>query len=62
MAMICNECELIGRKPKQIWCKLTGVPCMHVRYCAVSMKYYQTDDAARCKAREKYGKTEQQEH
>lgn len=58
MALVCNEGELRGKKPKQIWCKLTGTPCMHVRYCAVSMKYYQTDDAARCKVRERYGKTE----
>lgn len=58
MAVLCNECELIGKKPKKIWCKLMDVPCMHVRYCAVSMKYYQTDDALRCKAREKYGKAE----
>ena len=51
MALVCNECDLVGRKPKKIWCRITGGPCMHVRYCAVSMKYYQTDEAARCKAR-----------
>lgn len=50
MAMICNECEIVG-KSRQIWCKNTKCPCMHVRYCAVSMKYYQTDAAAHCKAR-----------
>lgn len=58
MALLCNECELRGKRIKQLWCKLTGEPCMYVRYCAVSMKYYQTDDAARCKAREKNGKAE----
>ena len=56
MALVCNECDLIGRKPKKIWCRIINGPCMHVRYCAVSMKYYQTDDAARCKAREQHGK------
>lgn len=48
MAMVCNDCELRGKRVKQIWCKHTGEPCMHVRYCAVSMKYYQTDAAAFC--------------
>lgn len=51
MATICNECDLIGKRVKQIWCKITGEPCLHVRYCAVSMKYYQTDAAALCKLR-----------
>ncbi len=53
--VLCNDCNVVG-KTKQIWCKLTGEPCMHVRYCAVSMKYYQTDAAAKCKVRVKYGK------
>lgn len=53
MAMLCNDCELKGKRVKQIWCKITGEPCMHVRYCAVSMKYYQTDAAAKCKVRAK---------
>lgn len=51
MAMLCNDCELKGKRVKQIWCKITGEPCLHVRYCAVSMKYYQTDAAAKCKVR-----------
>ena len=52
MALLCNECEVKG-KTHQIWCKHTGEPCMHIRYCAVSSKYYQTDAAARCKRKEK---------
>ena len=52
MALLCNECEVKG-KTHQIWCKNTGEPCMHIRYCAVSSKYYQTDAAARCKLKEK---------
>lgn len=52
MALLCNECEVKG-KTHQIWCKHTGEPCMHIRYCAVSSKYYQTDAAARCKLKEK---------
>lgn len=52
MAMVCNDCELRGKRVKQIWCKHTGEPCMHVRYCAVSMKYYQTDAAKGCKVKE----------
>ncbi len=52
MALLCNECEVKG-KTHQIWCKYTGEPCFHVRYCAVSSKYYQTDAAARCKLKEK---------
>lgn len=52
MALLCNECEVKG-KTHQIWCKHTGEPCMHIRYCAVSSKYYQTDAAACCKLKEK---------
>lgn len=52
MALLCNECEVKG-KTHQIWCKYTGEPCMHIRYCAVSSKYYQTDAAARCKLKER---------
>ena len=59
MALLCNDCVLRGTKIKQIWCKHTGQPCMHVRYCGISMKYYQTDAAARCKVRtEKWEKTD----
>lgn len=50
MALLCNECTVTGRS-HQIWCNKTGKPCLHVRYCAVSGKYYQTDAAAKCKAR-----------
>lgn len=47
MALLCNNCDVKG-KTHQIWCKHTGEPCMHVRYCAVGGKYYQTDAAAFC--------------
>lgn len=57
MALLCNDCTIIG-KTKQIWCKHTGTPCMHVRYCGVHMKYYQTDAASNCKVREVKCKTE----
>ena len=52
MALLCNDATLIG-KTKQIWCDHTKQPCLHTRYCAVSMKYYQTDAAMRCKVKEK---------
>lgn len=51
MALLCNDVEIRGKK-KQIWCLHTGGPCAHVRYCAVSGKYYQTDNAAKCKLKE----------
>jgi len=51
MALLCNDVEMRGNKVKQIWCKHTGEPCIHVRFCAVSSKYYQTDAAADCKVR-----------
>ena len=54
--LVCNKGEMRGRKPKQIWCSVTELPCGYTRYCAVSMKYYQTDDAIRCKARTCDGK------
>ena len=50
MALICNDATVVG-KTKQIWCDHTGQPCMHTRYCAISMKYKQTEYAARCKVR-----------
>lgn len=53
MALLCNECTVTG-KTHQLWCDITGGPCMHVRYCAVSCKYYQTDAAAKCKVRAQY--------
>lgn len=52
MALICNNATVIG-KTHQIWCDFTKMPCLHTRYCAVSMKYYQTDAASRCKVKEK---------
>lgn len=57
MALLCNDCTVTG-KTHQIWCKHTGLPCLHVRYCGVSSKYYQTDAARDCKMREEKCKTE----
>lgn len=51
MALLCNDCTIVG-KTKQIWCDITGEPCLHTRYCAVSGKYYQTDNAKICKVKE----------
>lgn len=48
MALLCEDAVLKG-KTKKIWCEITDQPCAHVRYCATSMKYYQTDAAACCK-------------
>lgn len=50
MALICND---VNMKGNQIWCKHTGTPCGHVRYCSVSDKYYQTDNAMNCTIRRK---------
>ncbi len=51
MALICNECKVSGKKPKRITCEHTELPCAFIRYCALSMKYYQTDAAKTCKLR-----------
>lgn len=51
MAVLCNDCIVEGKTHKII-CEHTKKPCAFMRYCAVSMKYYQTDNAARCKLRE----------
>lgn len=50
MALLCNLVEMRG---SQIWCRVTEMPCGHQRYCAVSMKYYQTDNAKNCTLRRK---------
>lgn len=50
--LICNKAVLGEKKPRKIYCTLTNGPCAHVRYCAVSMKYYQTDAAKDCLAKE----------
>lgn len=55
MALLCNDCEVKG-KNHQIWCKHTKAPCACMRYCGVTMKYFQTDAAANCKVRTKNGK------
>lgn len=52
MALLCNDCTVEGKK-KLIKCKHTGEPCVFIRYCSVSGKYYQTDAAAGCRQRGK---------
>lgn len=47
--LICNKAYMDGKK---IMCKQTNNICVHVRYCAVSMKYYQTDNAKECVMKE----------
>ena len=54
MALICNDATIVG-KTKQIWCDHTRQPCMHVRFCAISNKYRQTDAAKRCRVKEAAG-------
>lgn len=54
MALLCNECEVKGKR-KEIWCKNTGKLCVFIRFCSVSGKYYQTDNAKNCKARKNDG-------
>lgn len=54
--LLCNEAFVEGKKPQKIKCKKTGSICVHVRYCAVSMKYYQTDNAKECVMRCNDGK------
>lgn len=52
MALLCNECRVEG-KNRKIICKHTAEPCLFVRFCQVSGKYYQTDAAKRCKRKDK---------
>lgn len=46
MALLCNEVKM---KENRIWCKVSDMPCAFVRYCGISNKYYQTDNALKCK-------------
>lgn len=54
--LICDKAYVEGKKPQKIFCKLTENICVHVRYCGLSMKYYQTDKAKDCVMRERDGK------
>jgi len=58
--LLCDKAYVKGGgKPRKIYCKATGGICVHVRYCSLSMKYYQTDNAKRCLVKEETdGKTE----
>ena len=51
MALLCNDCRIEGDRHKPI-CKHTDMPCMFLRFCQISMKYYQTDAAAKCGIKE----------
>lgn len=48
--LICDKAYIKpGQKPAKIFCKAQdGGLCAHVRYCGISMKYYQTDAAKKC--------------
>lgn len=47
--LICSQAFVKKERPQKIYCKARdGGTCLHVRYCAVSMKYYQTDQAKEC--------------
>lgn len=50
--LLCDRAVLGAKKPQKIYCDITNGPCVHVRFCAVSMKYYQTDNAKNCLAKE----------
>lgn len=51
MALLCNDCRVEGDRHKII-CKHTDMPCLFLRYCKITMKYYQTDAAAKCGIKE----------
>lgn len=52
--LVCEKAFLKGdKRPKKIYCNITGGECDHVRFCSVSMKYYQPDDAIKCEKRKK---------
>ena len=46
-------CKKAYMDKKKIMCTATKNVCVHVRYCAVSMKYYQTDNTKDCVVRDK---------
>lgn len=51
--LLCDKAYTQGTKrPQKILCRITGGPCVHVRYCANALKYYQTDNALKCLAKE----------
>ena len=56
--LLCDKATIKG-KTKQVWCDLTMEPCFHTRYCGLSMKYYQTDAAKKCKVKERNNGQEQ---
>lgn len=57
--LICDKAYMDARLKKQIMCGVTKNICVHVRYCAVSMKYYQTDNAKDCVVRYEDGENNQ---
>ena len=51
--LICEHAYIEGKKPQKIMCRKVNNLCVHIRYCAVSMKYYQTDNAKECVMKDK---------
>ncbi len=51
--LICNRAYMDG---KRIMCKVSGMGCAHVHFCALTMKWSQTDSALDCPGREDHGK------
>lgn len=50
MGLLCNDIRMDGRR---IICLHTDEPCIFLRYCATSRKYYQTDRAKDCRVKGK---------
>lgn len=48
MALLCNDVRMEGRRPI---CLHTDLPCIWLRFCKVSGKYYQSDKAKECRIR-----------
>lgn len=47
--LACNKAKY--DKKKRIICNVTGTPCGHVFMCQLSMKWKQTEQAAKCPLR-----------
>lgn len=50
--MICKH----GRRDKRgiLRCNLDNMVCLHIKYCQLTMKWSQTDEAGGCLKREEY--------
>lgn len=47
-------CEKAFVKNKKIMCEVSGMSCAHVRFCQLTGKYRQTDNAKKCPGRGTY--------